>query len=192
MTEYKFNKKENEFTENGHTMFGEDVLKKLKKLAHLEEQMKKGLSSLTNSVSGFKPLSVGTLDKIKEDVYKEQFFDYEQTIDAKEVLNSLQNLKDNPTLLDYVLKCLREQKLRNGGLCVVINIETIPEYKEKIHQTFELYEKHVINGGFGKKKRDVPILKVFHSLHDLKEAVRNYDTDNECKFEKYTIHEIGV
>ena len=42
MIEYKYNKKANKFTENGHTMFEEDVLKRLKRLAYLEEQMKHG------------------------------------------------------------------------------------------------------------------------------------------------------
>lgn len=40
MIEYKYNKKENKFTENGHTMFEEDVLKRLKRLSYLEEQIK--------------------------------------------------------------------------------------------------------------------------------------------------------
>lgn len=40
MIEYKYNKKENKFTENGHTMFDEDVLKRLKRLSYLEEQIK--------------------------------------------------------------------------------------------------------------------------------------------------------
>ena len=144
------------------------------------------------SGSCFKPLSVGFLDKIKEDVYKEQFFDYEETADAKEVLNALQNLKDNPTLLDYVLKCLREQKLTNGGLSITVNVETIPEYNEKIHQTFELYNKHVINGDFGRKNFDIPIKKVFKDINEVKEFVRNYKTEDVSRFEKYTIHEIGA
>lgn len=40
MIEYKYKKKENKFTENGHTMFEEDVLQRLKRLAYLEEQIK--------------------------------------------------------------------------------------------------------------------------------------------------------
>lgn len=40
MIEYKYNKRENKFTENGHTMFEFDVLQRLKRLAYLEEQLK--------------------------------------------------------------------------------------------------------------------------------------------------------
>jgi hypothetical protein len=42
MIDYKYKKKENKFTENGHTMFEEDVLQRLKRLADLEEQIKQG------------------------------------------------------------------------------------------------------------------------------------------------------
>ena len=41
MLEYKYNKRDNKFTENGHTMFEVDVLKRLKRLAYLEEQITK-------------------------------------------------------------------------------------------------------------------------------------------------------
>ena len=40
MIEYKYKKRENKFTENGHTMFETDVLQRLKRLADLEEQIK--------------------------------------------------------------------------------------------------------------------------------------------------------
>jgi hypothetical protein len=42
MIEYKYKKRDNKFTENGHTMFEEDVLQRLKRLAYLEEQIKQG------------------------------------------------------------------------------------------------------------------------------------------------------
>jgi hypothetical protein len=42
MIEYKYKKRENKFTENGHTMFDFDVLQRLKRLAYLEEQIKQG------------------------------------------------------------------------------------------------------------------------------------------------------
>lgn len=42
MIEYKYKKRENKFTENGHTMFEFDVLQRLKRLAYLEEQIKQG------------------------------------------------------------------------------------------------------------------------------------------------------
>ena len=40
MLEYKYNKSANKFTENGHTMFEEDVLKRLKRLSQLEEKLR--------------------------------------------------------------------------------------------------------------------------------------------------------
>ena len=51
MIEYKYKKKENKFTENGHTMFEEDVLERLKRLADLEEQIKQGQLLPLDSVS---------------------------------------------------------------------------------------------------------------------------------------------
>lgn len=42
MITYKYKKRENKFTENGHTMFEVDVLQRLKRLAYLEEQIKEG------------------------------------------------------------------------------------------------------------------------------------------------------
>ena len=36
MTKYKYNKKDNKFTENGHTMFESDELRRLERLADLE------------------------------------------------------------------------------------------------------------------------------------------------------------
>ena len=52
MIGYKYKKRDNKFTENGHTMFEEDVLQRLKRLAHLEEQIKQGQLLPIDSVSG--------------------------------------------------------------------------------------------------------------------------------------------
>ena len=51
MIEYKYKKRENKFTENGHTMFEFDVLQRLKRLAYLEEQLKQGQLLPIDSVS---------------------------------------------------------------------------------------------------------------------------------------------
>jgi hypothetical protein len=51
MIEYKYKKKENKFTENGNTMFEEDVLQRLKRLADLEEQINQGQSLPIDNVS---------------------------------------------------------------------------------------------------------------------------------------------
>ena len=54
MIDYKYKSKENKFTENGHTMFEEDLLQRLKRLAYLEEQIKQGqllpIDSFINSL----------------------------------------------------------------------------------------------------------------------------------------------
>jgi hypothetical protein len=165
-----------------------------------DENIDKDSNDTIHCVSGslFKPLSVGFLNKIKEDVYKEQFFDYEETIDADEVLKALQNLKENPTLLDYVLKCLKEQKLLTPKYAVTVNIETIPEYNEKIHQTFEKYNEFVIEGDFGRRRKNVLIKKVFNGIDEVEKFIKNYKQGesiisiDECRFEKYTINEIGA
>jgi hypothetical protein len=52
MIKYKYKKRENKFTENGHTMFETDVLQRLKRLADLEEQIKQGQLLTIDSVSG--------------------------------------------------------------------------------------------------------------------------------------------
>lgn len=52
MIEYKYNKRENKFTEDGHIMFEEDVLQRLKRLAYLEEQIKQWQTLPMDSVSG--------------------------------------------------------------------------------------------------------------------------------------------
>lgn len=55
MIEYKYQKakglSEKKFLENGHTMFEEDVLQRLKRLAYLEEQIKQGQLLPIDSVS---------------------------------------------------------------------------------------------------------------------------------------------
>ena len=54
MIEYKYQKvkglSEKKFLENGHTMFETDVLQRLKRLAHLEEQITLPIDSVSNSV----------------------------------------------------------------------------------------------------------------------------------------------
>ena len=42
MIKYNYNNIDNKFLENGHTMFEGDVLLRLRRLAHLEEQIKQG------------------------------------------------------------------------------------------------------------------------------------------------------
>ena len=71
MTEYKYNKRENKFTENGHVMFEFDVLQRLKRLAVLEDQIKQGQLSPMDSVSDcdaiFEQAAKLTQEEIEED-----------------------------------------------------------------------------------------------------------------------------
>lgn len=59
MIEYKYQKvkglSEKKFLENGHTMFEEDVLQRLKRLAYLEEQIKQGQLLPIDSVIAMLP-----------------------------------------------------------------------------------------------------------------------------------------
>ena len=56
MIEYKYKKRENKFTENGHTMFEADVLQRLHRLADLEEQLKRGQLLPKHIVSDWLPI----------------------------------------------------------------------------------------------------------------------------------------
>lgn len=51
MVEYKYNEQKDKFTENGYIMFEFDVLRRLKRLAQLEEQIKIARSVSINNVS---------------------------------------------------------------------------------------------------------------------------------------------
>ena len=115
-------------------------------------------SALNMTDSIFKTLCVGELNELKDKIYKEQFFDYDETVDAEKVFDALQNLKNNPKLLDYVIKCLANQKIAtvpHKFYCVVVNAELRMEYDEKIHGTFEKYKQFCVDGDFRLKKRTI-------------------------------------
>jgi uncharacterized ParB-like nuclease family protein len=69
MIDYKYKKKENKFTENGHTMFEEDVLQRLKRLADLEEQIKQGQLLPIDSVSNSLEQTIYVTNSCPNDVY---------------------------------------------------------------------------------------------------------------------------
>lgn len=149
--------------------------------------------------SGISPLFSKELNEIKDEIYKEQFFDYDETINAKEVLDALQNLKSNPKLLDYVLKCLAKQNIYtipDKFYAVVANLEKRPEYNQKIHQTFELYKKHCIDGDFGLRKHDKLLDMTFENIGEIENYMLMHDGEEiplfgHTKFEKYSIKEIS-
>jgi hypothetical protein len=150
--------------------------------------------------SFFKPLSDGTLNELKDKIYKEQFFDYDETANAENVLDALQNLKNNPKLLDYVIKCLAEQKIAtvpNKFYCVVVNAELRMEYDEKIHKTFDKYKQFCVDSDFGLKKRDHLLMKVYNCIDHIENEMMGRDGEEifgfgNTKFQKYTIYEVGV
>jgi hypothetical protein len=152
------------------------------------------------SSSFFKPLSVGELNEIKDKIYKEQFFDYDETVDAKIVLDELQNLKNNPKLLDYVIKCLNHQEIAtvpDKFYCVVVNAESRMPYDEKVHGTFEKYKKFCVDGDFGLKKRDHLLKKVYNGIADIENEMMKSEGEEifgfgHTKHQGYSIHELGA
>jgi hypothetical protein len=163
--------------------------------------------------SSWPPLTNGGLNDLCEDIYKEQFFDHDITIDNKNMLTELQNLNKNPKLLDYVIKCLSKEKIltTTKKICIIINKEYRKPYNEKFWKKinkdnpFEEYKKTCIDDDFDLQKEDILFPKVFDSIADIEDFCLNKDNvkkeipfwsthkDNEnIKFEKYTIHEIGI
>lgn len=150
--------------------------------------------------SVFKPLCEGTLNELKDKIYKEQFFDYDETISCEKVLEELQNLKNNPKLLDYVIKCLANQEIAtitNKFYAVVVNAELRMEYNEKIHGTFEKYKQFCVDGDFGLKKRDHLLTKVYKCIGDIENDMMKSEGEEifgfgNTKFQKYSIHELGA
>ncbi len=148
----------------------------------------------------FKPLCIGELNELSDEIYEEQFFDYDETVDAKKVLDELQNLKNNPKLLDYVIKCLSSQEISTVPrklYCVVVNAESRMKYNEKIHGTFEKYKEFCVDGNFGLRKADHLLTKVYNGIADIEKQMMESEGEDivgfgNTKFENYTIHEIGL
>jgi len=165
-----------------------------------KEPQNSALNIADVSSSVFKPLCVGELNELKDKIYKEQFFDYDETVDAEKVLDALQDLKNNPKLLDYVIKCLVNQKIStipNKFYAVVVNAELRMEYHEQIHKTFEQYNKFCVDGDFGLKKRDHLLTKVYDGIGDIENEMMKSEGEEiigfgHTKHQKYTIHELGV
>lgn len=173
-------------------------------------------NSIKHNVSSsiFKPLCVGELNELKDKIYKEQFFDYDETVDAEKVLDALQNLKNNPKLLDYVIKCLANQKIAtipSKFYAIVVNKEHIRPYDEKMwkqidpENPFERWKKECVDGKWDMKKEDILFPKVFSGIDEIENFRTNTDEvkkeipywsihkENEnILFEKFSIHELGA
>jgi hypothetical protein len=152
------------------------------------------------SSSVFKPLCVGELNELKDKIYKEQFFNYDETISCDKALEELQNLKNNPKLLDYVIKCLNNQEIATAPdkfYCVVVNAELKMPYNEQIHGTFEKYKKFCVDGDFGLKKRDHLLKKVYNGIGEIEDEMMKSEGEEifgfgNTKYQKYSIHELGA
>ncbi len=156
-------------------------------------------NSNSDMIGIFKPLCVGNLNELKDKIHKEQFFDYDETVDCEKVLSELQNLKNNPKLLDYVIKCLANQQIitvPDKFYCVVVNAELRMEYDKKIHGTFEKYKESCIDGDFGLKKRDHLLTKVYNNITGIEYEMMEREGEEifgfgHTRYQKYTIHELG-
>ncbi len=162
----------------------------------------------------FKPLCVGELNELKDKIHKEQFFDYDDKVDAEKVLNELQNLKNNPKLLDYVIKCLANQKISTTPskfYAIVVNKESPKPYDEKMWEKidpenpFERWKKECIDNEWDMKKEDILFPRVFDGIVEIENFPTNIDEakkevpywstykDNEnILFEKFSIYELGT
>ncbi len=111
------------------------------------------------------------LNELREKIYKKQFweYDYDNGCEkANEVLKSLEKIKQNPVLLDYVLKCL------------VSNEIEIKEYFYLI-----VHQEH--HG----KVYDAVIDKIFNSIEEAEDYARNHSFPESLLFEKYSIKSIN-
>ena|ERR1035437_6440887 len=145
---------------------------------------------------------MNNLNKLKNNIYKTQFHEEDEhengTVEissggAKKVLESLQNLKKNPLLLNYVLKCLASQEmfLTSKHFYITVYIEYPMPYNEKIHKNFETYKKFCIDGDFHKTKEDIIIPEVFNNISDAENFAEKYKNNEKILFELYSINEIG-
>lgn len=90
MIEYKYNKKENKFTENGHTMFEVDVLQRLKRLAYLEDQREKVKKIDLNTSSIYRDVLINKTESMEE-FAKSQF----KTDYYEGVIVAMRNMRAN-------------------------------------------------------------------------------------------------
>lgn len=112
------------------------------------------------------------LKELREKIYKEQFWDYdyqEGSDKAKEVLYSLENLKTNPVLLDYVFMCLRKNEIElKEYFFILVHVEHRRDVFDKI------------------------INKVFNSVDEAEDFARSgEDISDGLMFERYSIKKIG-
>lgn len=84
MIKYNYNNIDSKFLENGHTMFEGDVLLRLRRLAHLEEQIKQGQLLPINSVSNSLEQTIYITNSSPDDVYAAFDSENRGSIEAEE------------------------------------------------------------------------------------------------------------
>ncbi len=143
---------------------------------------------------------MNNLDELREKLYKEQYFDYdESTHVANHALEDVQNnLKTNILLLDFVLKSLKNQGIlikTNPLYYIVVHHEYHKHpYKKEVHKTYEAWAKVFID-----QPRDSDIIKedkiidrVFASVEEAEDFIKSDNYDEILKFEKYTVKKLDI
>ncbi len=111
------------------------------------------------------------LNSLREKIYQQQFWEYNYDNGcekANEVLQSLEKIKQNPVLLDYVLRCLISNEIE------------IKEYFYLI-----VHQEH--RGKF----YDNVIDKIFNSIEEAEYYARHGSFPQSLLFEKYSIKSIN-
>jgi hypothetical protein len=111
------------------------------------------------------------LNELREKIYKQQFWEYNYDNGcekANEVLESLEKIKQNPILLDYVFKCLVSNELEIKEYFYLIVHQ---EHRTKIY--------------------DVVINKIFNSIEEAEDYARNGSFSESLLFEKYSVKSIN-
>jgi hypothetical protein len=111
------------------------------------------------------------LNELREKIYKQQFWEYDSDNGcekANEVLESLEKIKQNPLLLDYVLKCLFSNEIEIKEYFYLI---VHKEHRTKIY--------------------DSVIDRIFNSIQEAEDYARNGSFPEPLLFEKYSIKSIN-
>ena len=112
------------------------------------------------------------MEELREKIYKEQFWEYNNYDNgcekANDVLKSLAEIKQNPILLDYVLKCLISNEL---------------EIKEYFYIIVHQEHRGMIY--------DTVIDRIFNSVEEAEINAKKGDFPESLLFEKYSIKSIN-
>jgi hypothetical protein len=123
------------------------------------------------------------LDKLKDELYQEHFYEADEGMDgnldvfsegAEKVLESMQDLKNNPDLLHYVIKCFKHSEINihlQKYSLIMIN-ETMEQYKEHVHGSIESYNKALKRGIILTYMTPRKIRMVFNSVGEARDYAK--------------------